>query len=107
MMMKSADFLFQQKYPPTPESFACQGVAPLKFDGRKLLGQIRAPTLIMNGTKDLVVSMKITRELARGIPGAELVLVDGDHLFIRDPNLLTKPVLEFLGEVDDKFAKES
>ncbi len=102
MMTKSADFLFQQKYPPTPESFARQGVAPLKFDGRKLLGQIRAPTLIVNGTKDQVVSMKITRELAGGIPGAKLVLVDGDHLFIRDPNLLTEPALEFLAKIDEE-----
>jgi len=107
MMMKSADFIFQQKYPPTPESFARQGEAPLKFDGRKLLGQISAPTLIVNGTKDQVVSMKITRELARGIPGAKLVLVEGDHLFIRDPNLLIKPALEFLAEIDAEFAKEA
>lgn len=101
MMMKSADFLFKQRYPPTPESFARQGIAPLKFDGRKLLGQVKAPTLIVNGTKDQAVSMRITRELARGIPGAKLVLVDGDHLFIaQDVDLLIKPALEFLIEID-------
>lgn len=45
--------------------------------------------------------MKITRELAGGIPGAKLVLVEGDHLFIsQDLNLLLKPALEFLAEVD-------
>jgi pimeloyl-ACP methyl ester carboxylesterase len=100
-MKKGAEFLFQQQYPPTLESFARQGLAPLKFDGRKLLGQVKAPTLIINGTKDQVVSTKITRELAQGIPGAKLVLVEGDHLFIsQDINLLLKPALEFLAEVD-------
>lgn len=100
-MTKSSDFLFQQHYPPTPESFACQVVATLKFDGRKLLGRIKAPTLIVNGTKDQVVSMKITQELAQGIPGAKLVLVEGDHLStLQDPDLLVRPVLEFLTVVD-------
>lgn len=100
-MMKGADFLFKQQYPPTPESFARQGLAPLNFDGRKLLGQIKAPTLIVNGTKDQAVSMKITRELAQGIPDAKLVLVEGDHLFIsQNINLLLKPALEFLAEAD-------
>lgn len=99
-MMKGADFLFKQQYPPTPESFARQGLVPLNFDGRKLLGQI-TPTLIVNGTKDQAVSMRITRELAQGIPGAKLVLVEGDHLFIsHDLDLLLKPALEFLAEVD-------
>lgn len=100
-MMKGSDFLFQQQYPPTPESFVRQVIAPLKFDGRKLLGRIKAPTLIVNGTKDQVVSMKITRELAHGIPGAKLVLVDGDHLFtLQDPDLLVRPILEFMEIVD-------
>lgn len=100
-MMKSSDFLFQQQYPPTPESFTRQLVAPLRFDGRKLLSRIKAPTLIVNGTKDQVVSMKITQELAQGIPGAKLVLVEGNHLFtLQDPDLLVRPVLEFMAIVD-------
>jgi pimeloyl-ACP methyl ester carboxylesterase len=102
-MNKGAEFLFQQQYPPTLESFVRQGLAPLKFDGRKLLGQIKAPTLIVNGTKDQVISMKITRELAQGIPGARLILVEGDHLFIaQDINLLLKPALEFLADVAER-----
>lgn len=80
-MKKGAEFLFQQQYPPTLESFTRQSLAALNFDGRKLLSQVKAPTLIINGTKYQVVSMKITRELAQGIPGAKLVLIEGDHLF--------------------------
>lgn len=57
--------------------------------------------LIVNGTKDQIVPMNITRELAQGIQGAKLILVDSDHLFtLQNPDLLIKPALEFLTEVD-------
>jgi pimeloyl-ACP methyl ester carboxylesterase len=100
-MIQTSDFLFKQQYPPTPESFVRQGEAPLGFDGRRLLSRIKSPTLILNGTKDQVVPMSITRELAGGIMGAKLILADGDHLFsAKDPNLLIAPALEFLADVD-------
>lgn len=100
-MIRDSTFLFNQKYPPTPESFVRMGMAPLDFDGRNVLPNIHAPTLILNGTTDQVVPMSITRELAQGIKGARLILADGDHLFsARDPDLLIKPALEFLAEVD-------
>ncbi|MFA4824321.1 MAG: alpha/beta fold hydrolase [Methanoregula sp.] len=105
-MMAMSDFIFRQQYPPTPESFFRQGQAPLPFDGRDLLPLIKAPTLIINGTHDQAVPMKITRELAAGIPGAKLVLIEGDHLFAaKEPDLLLKPALAFLGEVDAKPEK--
>lgn len=57
--------------------------------------------LIVNGTKDQIVPMNITRELAQGIQSAKLILVDSDHLFtLQNPDLLIKPALEFLTEVD-------
>jgi len=96
--------IFGQNYPPTPASFRRQGEAVASFDGRKYLGRIKAPTLIVNGSKDLFVPLKITRELAAGITGAKLVLVDGDHSFSRtEPELLQIPVLEFLAEVDKQM----
>lgn len=105
-MKKGAEFLFQQQYPPTLESFTRQSLATLNFDGRKLLSQIKAPTLIINGTKDQVVYMKTTRELTQGIPGAKLILVEGDHLFIsQDINLFLKPILEFLAKVDAFYSE--
>jgi pimeloyl-ACP methyl ester carboxylesterase len=72
-----------------------------RYDSRNLLDRIRAPTLIVNGTKDQIVPMSITQELARGIPGARLILADGDHLFsAKDPDLLIGPARAFLAEVD-------
>jgi pimeloyl-ACP methyl ester carboxylesterase len=101
-MIAMSDFIFRQQNPPTPESFLRQGLAPLAFDGRNLLQRIRAPTLIINGTKDQAVPMKITRELARGIPGTKLILAEGDHLFAaKDPDLLVMPARTFLAEVDE------
>lgn len=90
-----------QKYPPTRESFRRQGEAVAQFDGRKVIGKIRAPTLIVNASKDQFVPMKITRELAKGIPGAKLILVDGDHsISWTNPELLLTQVAGFLEAVD-------
>ena len=96
-LVAASGMLFAQKYPPSVESFRRQGEAPLSFDGRDLLPRIRCPVLILNGSKDQVVPMKITRELAEGIRGAELILTEGDHLYAaRDPDLLINPVRDFL-----------
>ncbi|PKG31571.1 MAG: hypothetical protein CW742_12720 [Methanoregula sp.] len=99
--------MFQQKYPPTPESFQRMKAAANQCDTRELLGRISAPTLIVNGTRDGIVPMKITRELSDGISGARLVLVNGDHLFsAKDPDLLIMPAREFLAEVDANTLKK-
>jgi len=50
-------------------------------DTHPLLSLIPTQTLIITGRKDGKVPMKIIRELARGISGSRLVLVDDDHLF--------------------------
>jgi len=98
---KVTGWMYAQKYPPTPESFRRMKAAADQCDTRKLLTQITASTLIVNGTKDGIVPMKITKELADGIVGARLVLVEGDHLFAaKDPDLLIKPALAFLAEGD-------
>jgi len=93
--------LLGQRYPPTPESFRRQGEAVSRFDGRTVLGRIRAPTLIVNGTRDPFVPVKISWELAHGISGAKLILVDGDHLFgATQRERLIEPALDFLAAVD-------
>jgi 3-oxoadipate enol-lactonase len=100
---KATGWIYQQKYPPTPESFRQMADAANRCDTRELLGRISSPTLIVNGTKDSIVPMRITRELAGGIPGARLVLVDGDHLFmVKSPDLLIDPARAFLADVDTR-----
>ena len=95
--------LFMQKYPPTKGSLSRQLEASMKFDGRDLLGQIKAPTLIINATKDLFIPIKSTEELAEGIPHAKVILVDGNHLFpMTKLELLIKSAIVFLEEIDLK-----
>lgn len=46
-----------------------------------LRGLTDVPTLVLGGTRDMVVPIAYPRWLARLIPGARLVEVDGAHLF--------------------------
>lgn len=93
------------KYPPTVKSFLRLFEALKEFDGRGLLGDIKAPTLIVNGTKDASTPVKCAEELSEGISGARLILVEEDHMFQRTkPELLLKPALEFWAEVDANSA---
>ncbi|MCK9342336.1 MAG: alpha/beta hydrolase [Massilibacteroides sp.] len=90
-------------HPPTVASFERQYEALRLFDGRSLLGQIGVPVLIVNGTRDRSTPVGYVEELRAGIPGARLVLVDSHHMFARiTPDLLIRPALAFLTEVDAK-----
>lgn len=96
------------KYPPTVKSILQQLDALMAYDGRSLMSQVKAPTLIVNGTKDVSVPLKLAHELADGIPGSKLILVDGDHFFIATrPEWLMDPMLEFLAEVDAKLVNNA
>lgn len=102
-MLLDSGIIFMQKYPPNPESFLRQVKAVRDFDGREQLNQIKVPTLIVNGTKDQFVPMELTEELVAGIEGSKLILIEGDHFFgAVEPELLIKPVLEFLEEITTK-----
>ena len=103
-MLLESGIIFIQKYPPNPESFIRQVKAVRDFDGRKQLNQIKAPTLIVNGTKDQFVPMKLTEELVYGIKNSKLVLVEEDHFFSAvKPELLIEPAIKFLEETRVKW----
>jgi pimeloyl-ACP methyl ester carboxylesterase len=104
-MLQESGIMFMQKYSPNPESFLRQIKAMSDFDGRKQLSQIKASTLIVNGTKDHFVPMGLTEELASGIKGSKLILIEGNHFFAAiEPELLIGPALEFLEEIRAKSA---
>lgn len=91
-------------HPPTVASFLRQFEALKEFDGRALLGTIRAPTLIVNATKDVSTPVRFGKELLDGIPDARLILVEGDHLIARtSPDLLVPAVLDFLKNSNGKL----
>lgn len=95
--VKMAEPIFREPYPPTEQSYLNQCAAGAAFDGRPYLDRITAPTIIINLAKDQYVPMKFTRELADGIRGARLELIDRDHLFIlKEPELMIRPAIAFL-----------
>ena len=103
-LLQKTGIVFIQKYPPNPESFLRQLKAMADFDGRDYLSQIKAPTLVINGTKDHLVPMELTEELL-GIRDIKLVLVDEGHYFAAlKPELLIEQTLKFLKEVKRKIA---
>lgn len=65
--------------------------------GAEELKAIRAETLVMAGTDDLIRE-EHTRAIAAAIPGAELEILPGGHCLCRDnPREFERVVLEFLG----------
>ena len=41
------------------------------------LGQVAVPTLVVHGSNDLIIPIEAAKALASGIPGAELVVIEG------------------------------
>ncbi len=61
------------------------------------LGSIRAKTLVIAGTRDMI-RKEHTKRIADSIPGAELVFLRGDHFIAgKHPDEFNRAVLEFLG----------
>ena len=60
------------------------------------LSKISVKTLVIAGTRDMIKEDH-TRLIAKSIPGAELVLLPGDHFIAgKDPEAFNQRVLEFL-----------
>ncbi len=68
------------------------------FDALDRIDGIRAPTLILHGTEDVVVDSRNTALLARRIPDARVELFPGaGHLFFwEQPDRFVAAVEEFL-----------
>ncbi len=64
------------------------------------LGEIRAPSLVLVGEEDEVQPPDRSREIARGVPNAELVVVpESGHLTaIEQPEVVTETIRDFLVE---------
>jgi 3-oxoadipate enol-lactonase len=70
----------------------------MAFDSRRRLAQIRCPTLIVAGSNDNAVPIHHAKTLHNGIPGSQLVLIDGaDHALLwTHSNELMRATDEFL-----------
>ncbi len=69
-------------------------------DIREALPRISAPTLVLANSEDTAVRPANTRELAAGIPGATLHILDGNEHdpFIRDSGSVVETILDFIAE---------
>jgi len=84
--------------PPDPAGWAAQAAIWATFDAWEELPRIGAPTLVVQGEGDVVVDPRNAALLAERIPGAELRMVPGGHLFFWNrPDALVSPLREFLG----------
>ena len=75
--------------------------ALFRFDVRGRLGEIRVPTLVITGAEDTTVAPVIQEELARGIPGARHVVIEGaGHGVIADsPQKFNEVLTGFYREI--------
>jgi 3-oxoadipate enol-lactonase len=65
------------------------------------LGQIRCPTFVCGGRYDGIAPPPNSVFLATAIPGAQLALFDGGHIFFMQDPAAMPAMLEFLGSASD------
>ena len=80
------------------ESYRKTLEASVAQDRNAPIENIRVPTLVVGGDEDKVYPVKIARDLAQRIPGAELVIMKGaGHLpNIERPERFNEILLDFL-----------
>lgn len=69
--------------------------AIMAFDRRDRMGEIGAPTLVICAVDDAVTPVHLSRELAEGIPGAELVVLERGGHFV--PTILPEEYNKAVG----------
>jgi pimeloyl-ACP methyl ester carboxylesterase len=89
--------LLDNPYPPTPEGIYHQSRACGDFDTTSRLGEIGCPTLVLAGREDVLLPLPFSEQLARGIPGAELVVLEkaGHGLLVEAPQGVAQAMLAF------------
>jgi 3-oxoadipate enol-lactonase len=86
------------QYPTPPQTLVSQGNVIMTLDTYDRLAEIKAPTLVIAGSRDRLIPCENSELLASRIPGAELEIIDNaGHGFITDSTgKAAKAVLDFL-----------
>jgi len=80
-----------------PQGYAGCCAAIRDMDQRGSLSAIAAPTLVIGGLQDPATPPAKAEEIADGVPGAHLVMLDAAHLSnIEQPRAFTAALLDFL-----------
>ena len=78
------------------------------IDVRDVLGAVQAPTLVLHRRDDSDSDIEEGRYLARHIPGARFVELEGsDHFVGVDPDQILDPIEQFVLALDSSAASES
>ena len=95
------DIMLSNPYPQPEQGYARQFAACTEHDTRERIGKITAPTLVLVGKEDMLLPVKMSEELAAGIPNAELVVLEGGgHGFLIEiTNKFNLAVLDFLAKL--------
>jgi len=98
-----------QRYQETIEQMACKNLesyvaatrATWTGDYRSMLGSVSVPTLVLCGENDQIAPVRLSRELAEGIPNAQLAVVAGaNHIANADkPEEVNRLIGRFLSSV--------
>lgn len=72
---------FRGRYPQPRYAFRRQREASDRYDRTGELSELQVPTLIVHGRHDHIVPYRLAEDMAAGIPGARLVLVDSGHIY--------------------------
>lgn len=91
----------RRRRPPSLLGYAQQLYAISGWSSRPWLGRLDVPVLVLAGSRDPLVPQRNGRILSRSIPGAQLRVVDGGHLFLLEqPEEGCLAIEEFLGRQD-------
>ena len=83
------------------KNFARQVQASADYDTRDEISQIKVPTLVLAADNDFIFPLKFVKELADGIPGANLTIIKGTghSLLLEKPEEFIKLTLGFLSQI--------
>ena len=88
--------------PPSVRGYAHQLYAITGWSSRPWLRRLRVPTLVLSGHGDRLAPAVNGRILARSIPGAQLRVLPGGHLFLlQQADSAAQAVERFLDAVPD------
>ncbi|MGH2835878.1 MAG: alpha/beta fold hydrolase [Solirubrobacteraceae bacterium] len=73
--------VFRGRYPQPRYAFRRQRAASVGYDRTGDLSELRVPTLVVHGRRDHIVPYRLAEDMAAGIPGARLELVDSGHIY--------------------------
>lgn len=99
-----ADAMASNPWPTSFEGYCAQAEAIRAYDAAPDLPKVRTPALVLCGAEDILTPIAQSHQIARLIPGAELVVLGkGGHSMVVDfPQEVLRTVLPWLARFNPK-----